>query len=139
LVRCTHIVKDEAGNVTEVHCAYDPATKGGDAPDGRKVKSTIHWVSAAHAVKAEARLYNQLFTVERPDDGDLDSIINPKSLEALTDCYVEPALKTASLTDRIQFERTGYFYLDLDSTPEKLVFNRTVTLKDSWAKEQKKG
>jgi glutaminyl-tRNA synthetase len=139
LVRCTHVVKDDAGNVTEVHCTYDPATKGGDAPDGRKVKSTIHWVSAEHAVKAEVRLYEQLFTVERPDDGDLDSILNPNSLEVLTDCYVEPALAKAEKSDRIQFERTGYFCLDLDSAPEKLVFNRTVTLKDSWAKEQKKG
>jgi glutaminyl-tRNA synthetase len=139
LVRCTHVVKDEAGDVTEVHCTYDPATKGGDAPDGRKVKSTIHWVSAEHAVKAEVRLYEQLFTVERPDDGDMESIINPNSLEVLTDCYVEPALANASRADRIQFERTGYFCLDLDSTPEKLIFNRTVTLKDSWAKEQKKG
>jgi glutaminyl-tRNA synthetase len=140
LVRCTRVVKDEAGDVAEVHCTYDPATKGGDAPDGRKVKSTIHWVSAAHAVPAEVRMYQNLFTVERPDDGeDIESILNPKSLEILENCYVEPALATARKGDKIQFERTGYFCLDLDSTPEKLVFNLTVTLKDSWAKLEKKG
>ena len=139
LVRCTEVIKDEAGNVVEVHATYDPATKGGDAPDGRKVKSTIHWVSAAHALPAEVRLYEQLFTVERPDDGDLDSIVNPNSLETLENCYVEPALGEAAVGERIQFERTGYFCVDRDSTPGKLVFNRTVTLKDSFAKEQKKG
>jgi glutaminyl-tRNA synthetase len=138
LVRCTSVVKDAAGNVTEVHCTYDPATRGGDAPDGRKVKSTIHWVSAAHAVKAEVRLYEQLFTIERPDDGEIETIVNPNSLEVLENCCLEPALAEAKASDRIQFERTGYFCLDLDSTPEKLVFNRTVTLKDSWAKDQKK-
>jgi glutaminyl-tRNA synthetase len=139
LVRCTHIVKDEAGNVTEVHCTYDPATKGGDAPDGRKVKSTIHWVSATHAVKAEVRLYDQLFTVENPDVGDdLETILNPKSLEVLKDCYVEPALAETKTGDKIQFERTGYFCVDLDTRPGQPVFNRTVTLKDSWAKIEKK-
>jgi len=125
--------------VTEIHCAYDPATKGGDAPDGRKVKSTIHWVSAAHAVLAEVRLYEQLFTVERPDDGEAEDILNPHSLEVLKDCIVEPALAKADKADRIQFERTGYFCLDPNSTPEKPVFNRTVSLKDAWAKIEKKG
>ena len=139
LVRCTRVVKDEAGDVAEVHCAYDPATKGGDAPDGRKVKSTIHWVSAAHAVLAEVRLYEQLFTVERPDDGEAEDILNPHSLEVLKDCIVEPALAKADKADRIQFERTGYFCLDPNSTPEKPVFNRTVSLKDAWAKIEKKG
>jgi glutaminyl-tRNA synthetase len=125
--------------VTEVHCTYDPATRGGDAPDRRKVKSTIHWVSAAHALPAEVRLYEQLFTVENPDVGDdLESILNPKSLEVLKDCFVEPALGEAQAGDKIQFERTGYFCIDPDSRPGQPVFNRTVTLKDSWMKIEKK-
>ncbi|MBI4731876.1 MAG: glutamine--tRNA ligase [Chloroflexi bacterium] len=142
LITCTSIVRDPGtGAVTEVHCTYDPATRGGDAPDGRKVKSTIHWVSAEHAIKAEVRLYEQLFTVENPDVGDdLDSIINPNSLEVLTNCFVEPSLVEAKPGDKFQFERTGYFCVDLDSAPGKLVFNRTVTLRDTWAKiEQKQG
>jgi glutaminyl-tRNA synthetase len=139
LVKCTHVVKNDAGEVTEVHCTYDPATRGGDAPDGRKVKSTIHWVSAAHALPAEVRLYEQLFTVENPDVGDnLESIINSKSLEVIENAYVEPALGEAKPGDNIQFERTGYFCIDPDSRPGKPVFNRTVTLKDSWAKLEKK-
>jgi glutaminyl-tRNA synthetase len=136
-VKCTHAVKDDAGNVTEVHCTYDPSTRGGDAPDGRKVKSTIHWVSAAHALPAEVRQYEQLFTTERPDDGDLESIINPNSLEVLANAFVEPALASAKPGDNIQFERTGYFCLDPDTTSGHPVFNRTVTLKDSWAKIEK--
>jgi glutaminyl-tRNA synthetase len=141
LVTCTHVIKDENGSVTEVHCTYDPATRGGDAPDGRKVKSTIHWVSAAHALPAEVRLYETLFTVERPDDGeDIESILNPHSLEVLENCTVEPALTEAQAGDKIQFERTGYFCLDPDSRPDKPVFNMTVGLRDSWAKiEKKKG
>jgi glutaminyl-tRNA synthetase len=138
IVKCTHVVKDEAGNVTEVHCTYDPSTRGGDAPDGRKVKSTIHWVSAEHAIAAEVRLYNQLFTVEKPDDADGEDIINPNSLEIIENAYVEPALAQAKLGESLQFERTGYFCLDPDTRPGKLVFNRTVTLKDSWAKIEKK-
>jgi glutaminyl-tRNA synthetase len=140
LVKCTSVTRDPAtGAVTEVHCTYDPATRGGDTPDGRKVKSTIHWVSAQHAVKAEIRLYNQLFTVENPDVGDdIDSILNPKSLETLTECYVEPSLADAKPGDKFQFERNGYFCADLDSAPDKPVFNRTVTLKDTWAKIEKK-
>jgi len=134
LVRCTRVVKDEAGDVAEVHCAYDPATKGGDAPDGRKVKSTIHWVSAQHAVPAEVRMYQNLFTVERPDDGELEHILNPHSLEALDNVYVEPALADAKAGDKFQFERNGYFCVDSDSRPEKPVFNLTVSLKDTWAK-----
>ena len=135
LVRCTSVVKDEAGNVVEVHATYDPATKGGDAPDGRKVKSTIHWVSAQHAIKAEVRLYDRLFTVENPDVGDdLQSIINPASLEVVTDAFVEPALDNVKAGEKIQFERTGYFCTDLDSQPGKPVFNRTVGLRDTWAK-----
>jgi glutaminyl-tRNA synthetase len=139
LVKCTSVVKNDAGEVTEVHCTYDPATRGGDAPDGRKVKSTIHWVSAAHALPAEVRLYETLFTVENPDVGDdLESILNPKSLEVLKDCFVEPALGEAQAGDKIQFERTGYFCIDPDSRPGQPVFNRTVTLKDSWMKIEKK-
>jgi len=137
-VKCTDVVKDENGEVVEVHATYDPSTRGGDSPDGRKVKSTIHWVSAEHAVSAEVRLYNQLFTVERPDDGELESIINPDSLEVLENAQVEPSLGNAEAGEKIQFERTGYFCLDPDSTPNKPVFNRTVSLKDSWKKVQKK-
>ncbi len=141
LIRCTGVVKDEAGNVIEVHATYDPATRGGDAPDGRKVKSTIHWVSAQHAIPAEIRLYEQLFTVENPDVGDdLESIINPNSLEVLENCYLEPSLAGAQPGDKFQFERTGYFCADKDLTPDRLVFNRTVSLKDTWARiEQKQG
>jgi glutaminyl-tRNA synthetase len=139
LITCTGVTKDANGNITEVHCTYDPATRGGDAPDGRKVKSTIHWVSAQHAVPAEVRLYNQLFTIEQPDVGeDLNSIVNPNSLEVLNGCFVEPALGQAAAGDKFQFERTGYFCIDPDTTPEKLVFNRTTTLRDSWAKIQQK-
>jgi glutaminyl-tRNA synthetase len=136
LIKCTSVAHDPlTGLLTEVHCTYDPATHGGDAPDGRKVKSTIHWVSAQHAVKAEVRLYEQLFTAENPDVGDdVNSIINPNSLEVLTDCFLEPSLTEARAGDKFQFERTGYFCADLASAPGKLVFNRTVTLKDTWAK-----
>ena len=139
LIKCISVVKDpKTGAITEVHCSYDPATRGGDAPDGRKVKSTIHWVSARHAIQAEVRLYEQLFTVENPDVGeDLDSIVNPHSLEALPECYLEPSLADAKPGDKFQFERNGYFCADLESTPGKLIFNRTVTLKDSWAKIDK--
>jgi glutaminyl-tRNA synthetase len=141
LIKCTGVTRDPvSGQVTEVHCTYDPATRGGDAPDGRKVKSTIHWVSARHAVKAEVRLYEQLFTVENPDVGeDVSSILNPHSLEVLTNCFLEPCLADAKPGDKFQFERTGYFCADLDSAPAKLGFNRTVTLKDTWAKIEKKG
>jgi len=141
LIKCTGIIHDpKTGEVTEVHCTYDPATRGGDAPDGRKVKSTIHWVSAQNALEAEVRLYDRLFTAENPDEGeDVTQVINPNSLEILTDCFLEPSLAAAQLGDKFQFERTGYFCLDLDSTPDKPVFNRTVTLKDSWAKIEKSG
>jgi glutaminyl-tRNA synthetase len=139
LVRCTGVCKDPAtGNVTEVHCTYDPATRGGDAPDGRKVKSTIHWVSAQHAVKAEVRLYDQLFTAEQPDEGEgIDQIINPNSLEVLNGCMLEPSLADARSGDKFQFERNGYFCADPDGAPGKPVFNRTVTLRDTWAKIEK--
>jgi len=140
LVKCTDVTRDSiTGTVTEVHCTYDPATRGGDTPDGRKVKSTIHWVSAEHAIQAEVRLYEQLFTVENPDMGDnINSILNPNSLEVLTNCFLEPSLAEAKPGEKFQFERTGYFCVDLDSVPGKLVFNRTVTLKDTWAKIEKK-
>ncbi len=139
LIKCVRVSKDPTtGVVTEVHCTYDPATRGGDAPDGRKVKSTIQWVSANHAINAEIRLYEQLFTVENPDTGeDINSIVNPNSLEVLTDCYLEPSLVSAKPGDKFQFERIGYFCRDLETTNNKFVFNRTVTLKDTWAKIEK--
>ncbi len=141
-VTCTSVVKDGAGNVIELHCTYDPATKGGDAPDGRKVKATLHWVSAAHALQAEVRLYDSLFTKENPDETeegkDFTDNLNPNSLETLPHAFVEPALASARALDRFQFERLGYFCVDPDSKPGKLVFNRTVTLKDTWAKIQQK-
>lgn len=140
-IRCEYAVKDEQGNVVELHCTYDPATRGGDAPDGRKVKATLHWVSAAHALPVEVRLYDRLFNKENPDDvpegGDFTNNLNPNSLEVLPTCYVEPSLKDAPVGSIYQFERLGYFCVDPDSTPQKLVFNRTVTLKDTWAKIEK--
>jgi glutaminyl-tRNA synthetase len=144
LVTCTDVVKDPAtGEVIEVHCTCDPATKGGTTPDGRKVKSTIHWVSAAHAVSAEVRLYDTLFTVENPgqapEGGQFTDNLNPKSLELVADAKLEPALGKASPGSRYQFERLGYFCADKTSTPDNLVFNRTVGLRDTWAKVEKKG
>jgi len=141
-ITCVSVKKDPAtGEVTEIHCTYDPATRGGDAPDGRKVKSTIHWVSAAHSIEAEARLYENLFTKEDPKDveegADFMSNVNRDSLEVLTSCRIEPSLAGAAPGSRYQFERVGYFCVDPDSTPEKLVFNRTVTLRDDWVKIQK--
>jgi len=140
-ITCTRVVKDAEGNVVELHCTYDPATRGGDAPDGRKVKATLHWVSAPHALNAEVRLYDNLFTKEDPEDvpegQDFTANLNPNSLEILTDCCVEPSLAGAVPLSRYQFERLGYFCVDPDSTAGKLVFNRTVTLKDPWAKIQK--
>ena len=142
-IRCEKVVKDEGGNVVELRCTYDPETRGGDAPDGRKVKATLHWVSAAHAIDAEVRLYDHLFAKEDPNDvppgGDWRSNLNPDSLEVLSPCYVEPALAGVEPGTRIQFERLGYFCADPDSTPGKPVFNRTVTLRDPWAKIQKAG
>ena len=136
------VVKNEKGEVVEVHCTYDPATRGGNAPDGRKVKATIHWVSAAHAVDAEVRLYDTLFTKENPDDAeegkDFISNLNPKSLEVISNAKIEPSLANALTGSRYQFERLGYFSVDPDSKPGKPVFNRTVALKDTWAKVEKK-
>jgi glutaminyl-tRNA synthetase len=144
LVRCVSVVKDpQSGEVVEVHCTYDPATRGGNTPDGRKVKGTIHWVSAAHATAAEVRLYDHLFTKPDPDDvpkgQDYKVNLNPNSLQTLTGCLLEPSLHGAAPGSRFQFERLGYFCVDPDSTPEKPVFNRTVSLVDTWAKIEKKG
>ena len=140
-VKCVRVVKDDQGNITEIHCTYDPATRGGDAPDGRKVKSTIHWISASHAIPAEIRLFDRLFTKENPDEGDdFLSFVNPTSLEIPATSYVEQSLADTNPGEKFQFERTGYFCVDPDSRAGKPVFNRTVTLKDTWAKiEQKKG
>jgi glutaminyl-tRNA synthetase len=142
IVRCTGCVKDDQGNVVEVHCTYDPETRGGNTPDGRKVKATIHWVSVPHAFEAEVRLYDNLFLKPDPDDAepgkDWTSNLNPNSLETLQGCRMEPALKSAKPGDRFQFERLGYFCVDPDTTPERMVFNRTVGLRDTWAKVEKK-
>jgi glutaminyl-tRNA synthetase len=142
-ITCTGVVKDEkTGEVVEVHCTYDPASRGGNAPDGRKVKSTIHWVSAAHALNAEVRLYETLFTRENPDettDGqDFTSNLNPNSLQVLSNAKLEPSLADAIAGNRYQFERLGYFCVDPDTTSERLVFNRTVALRDTWAKIEKR-
>ncbi len=140
-IKCESVVKNEAGDIVELHCTYDPATKGGNAPDGRKVKATLHWVSAKHAVDCEVRLYNNLFLNENPEDAgegkDFLDNVNPDSLEILPDCKLEPSIKTAGSGCKYQFERMGYFCVDPDSTEEKLVFNRTTTLRDSWAKIKK--
>jgi glutaminyl-tRNA synthetase len=140
-IKCIDVVKDSSGNVVEVHCTYDPATRGGDAPDGRKAKATLHWVSARHAVEAEARLYDHLFLKPLPEEvepgGSFLDNINPNSLEIKT-CYAEPSVVGSKVGTRYQFERLGYFCVDPDSTPERLVFNRTVTLRDTWAKIEKK-
>ncbi len=142
-VRCTDVVKDENGKIVEVHCTYDPETRGGDAPYGRKVKATLHWVSASHALPAEVRLYDHLFTKPNPLDVEegktFKDYINPNSREILTDCMVEPSLANAKGGEHYQFERLGYFCVDsVDSKPGRLVFNRTVTLRDTWAKIKKK-
>jgi glutaminyl-tRNA synthetase len=141
-VKCVDVVKDKDGKVIELHCTYDPKTRGGDAPDGRKVKATLHWVSVPHAVRAEVRLYDRLFSKADPDEvesegEDFRANINPDSLVKLTDCKLEPSLKNAKAGDRYQFERLGYFCVDLDSRPDNLVFNRTVSLRDTWAKIEK--
>ncbi len=141
-VTCTSVVKNDAGEVVEVHCTYDPASRGGNSPDGRKVKSTIHWVSAQHAVDAELRMYDTLFSKENPGDvpegGDFTDNLNPKSLETLSGAKLEPSLAGAAPGSRYQFERMGYFCVDKNATTERLVFNRTVTLKDTWAKIEQK-
>jgi len=139
-IKCTDVVKNDAGEVVELRCTYDPETRGGNAPDGRKVKATIHWVSAEHALKAEVRLYEHLFAEADPDDvpegADWKANLNPNSLQVLSPCYVEPSLGSAAALDFFQFERQGYFCVDPDSQPGALVFNRTVSLKDTWRKIQ---
>ena len=138
LITCQEVIKDASGDVVELRCTYDPASRGGNAPDGRKVQGTIHWVTAAHAVRAELRLYDRLFTVEDPDgdkEHNFKEFLNPDSLQKLSGCLLEPSLALARGEDRFQFERQGYFCLDQDSDPEgKLVFNRIVSLRDSWEK-----
>ncbi|MBI4690618.1 MAG: glutamine--tRNA ligase/YqeY domain fusion protein [Nitrospirae bacterium] len=138
-VKCIDVVKDSSGEIIELRCTYDPETKGGDAPDGRKVKATLHWVSALHSINAEVRLYNHLFTKINPgeESGDFKTDINPKSLEILRNCKIEPGLASSKAGDRFQFERIGYFCVDHDSSEGKLIFNRTVTLRDTWAKIEK--
>jgi glutaminyl-tRNA synthetase len=141
-VTCTNVVKNEKGDVVEVHGTYDPATRGGDSPDGRRVKATLHWVSAAHAIPAEVRLYDRLFSVEDPERAPegktfLDNI-NPHSLEVLRACQMEPSLASATPGTSVQFERLGYFCADVDSRPGALVFNRTVSLRDTWARIEQK-
>ena len=142
LVTCASVVKNDKGEVIEVHCTYDPATRGGNTPDGRKVKSTIHWVSAAHAIDAEARMYDNLFSKENPNDvpagQDFTVNLNPNSLEVVTNAKLEPSLAAAKTGTRYQFERLGYFCVDPDATSARPVFNRTVALKDTWAKIEKK-
>src|SRR5947209_4724224 len=141
-IKCVGVVKNDAGEPIEVHCTYDPATRGGNAPDGRKVKSTIHWVSAAHSIDAEVRVYETLFTKEDPgqvEEGqDFTANRNPKSLEVITGAKLEPSLANPCEGGRYQFERLGYFCVDPDSAPGKPVFNRTVALKDAWAKIEKR-
>ena len=142
-ITCVNAVKDEkTGEVIELHCTYDPKTRGGDSPDGRKVKATLHWVSSIHAIEAEVRLYDHLFLKADPNDveegKDFKSNINPNSLEVLRSCYIEPGLAGAAAGSRYQFERMGYFCVDTDSSDKKPVFNRTVTLRDTWAKIEKK-
>lgn len=137
-ITCQEVVKNDNGEVVELRCTYDPETKGGSAPDGRKVKGTLHWVSAQHAIRAEVRLYDRLFTVPDPgSEPDFMAVVNPDSLKVLTDCQLEPSLKNARTGDHFQFERLGYFCVDSDSTQDRLVFNRTVPLRDSWAKIEK--
>jgi glutaminyl-tRNA synthetase len=139
-VTCREVVKNTAGEIVELRCSYDPATRGGDAPDGRRPKATLHWLSAADAVKAEARLYEHLFTRADPGaDGDLLADLNPASEEILRGALVEPAAASLAVGETLQFERLGYFCSDPDGEPGHPVFNRTLTLKDTWVKLQTKG
>jgi len=141
IIKCDSFDKDADGNITTVYCSYLPESRSGGDSSGLTVKGTIHWVSAAHAAKAEVRLYDRLFKVDDPnnEEGDFKSYINPDSLQVVENALIEPALASAKPGDRFQFLRKGYFCVDPDTTPEKLVLNRTVTLKDTWAKEAKKG
>ena len=142
-ITCTDVVKDEDGNVVELRCTFDPESRGGSTPDGRKVRGTIHWVSAAHAVEAEVRLYDRLFNEENPmevaEGRDISETVNPESLVVRPSCFVESTVRDAEPGAKFQFERLGYFCVDPDSTPAKLVFNRTITLRDTWARMQRRG
>jgi glutaminyl-tRNA synthetase len=139
-ITCRAVVRDpQTGEIDELRCTYDPATRGGDAPDGRRVKATLHWVSAAHALEAEVRLYDRLFEVENPDTGDFRAHLNRAALETLEGCRVEPGLGQAAPGRRFQFERLGYFVVDPDTRQGRLVFNRTVGLRDTWARIQRAG
>jgi len=140
IVKCTGCKKDNEGKIEEIYCEYDPLTKSGMPDSNRKVKGTLHWVSAAHCLTAEVRLYDRLFNVENPsaDEHDFRELLNPDSLKVLTNCRVEASFKNVKIMDNFQFQRIGYFIVDPDSTSDKLIFNRTVSLKDSWAKEQNK-
>jgi glutaminyl-tRNA synthetase len=138
-IKCREVVKNAAGEITELRCTYDPATKGGNAPDGRKVKATMHWLSAAHSVPAEIRVYNPLFAKPSPDAANFAADLNPQSLEILQDARIEPSVAQANSSDVMQFERQGYFVRDKDSTPDHPVFNRTIGLRDTFAKEVGKG
>jgi glutaminyl-tRNA synthetase len=133
-ITCREVIKNPAGEVVELRCTYDPATRGGNAPDGRKVQATMHWVSATGSRVAEVRLYNPLFTKPDPDVGHFAAELNPNSLEVIADARIEPSLAGRNAGDAVQFERQGYFCPDIDSTPERPVFNRTVGLRDTWAK-----
>lgn len=136
-ITCNEVIKNEKGEITALHCTYDPQSRGGNSPDGRKVKATLHWVSAKHAVKSEVRMYDRLFSVEDPlgqKDVDYKEFLNTDSLKVLPECFLEPFVKNAKPLDHFQFERLGYFNVDYDSTPEKPVFNRTVPLRDSYSK-----
>jgi glutaminyl-tRNA synthetase len=140
IIKCVGVDKDENGNIIQVRCTYDPETRGDNAPDGRKIKATIHWLSQAHALPAECRMINSLFTVDDPlagDDGDFKKFLNPNSME-IVHGFVEPALADVKPGYRCQFERIAYFIVDDDSTPDHLIFNRTVTMTDDWAKIQKR-
>jgi glutaminyl-tRNA synthetase len=134
-IKCAEVIKNAAGEVVELRCTYDPATKGGNAPDGRKVKATMHWLSAAQSQPAEIRIYNPLFAKPNPDAGNFVADLNPQSLEVLRDARIEPAIAATNSSDVIQFERQGYFVRDPDSTPDRPVFNRTIGLRDTFAKE----
>jgi glutaminyl-tRNA synthetase len=141
LITCTEVIKDSDGKIVELRCTYDPATRGGNTPDGRKVKSTIHWVSAAQALPAEARIYDNLFSKEDPNDveegQDFTANLNPDSLQVLPDCQIEPSVRDAEPGTKFQFERLGYYCVDRHSG-DKLVFNRTIGLRDTWAKIEKR-
>jgi glutaminyl-tRNA synthetase len=141
IIQCDEVIKDGSGNITELRCSYFPGSRSGGDQSGMKVQATLHWVSIRHAITAELRLYDRLFRVEDPsnEEGDFKDYINPDSLKSITSAYAEPSLRGAKFTDRYQFLRKGYFCLDRDSSEEKMIFNRTVTLKDTWVREQKKG